>query len=105
MDTLKSDSQPCLGIMSHLAATRVYFINKSFFVYTASLTELIPYKTNKIADVGEYLYELLKDDPHPELTIYHPNTWTKKKKAKMNELLIGDDFSISRFMRFATLLM
>lgn len=105
MDKLKSENQPCLGITHHLSSTRVYYINRSFFIYTVNMIEINPYQCDKIVNVAQYLYDLLKDDPHPELTVIYPTTWSKFKKAKMNEMIQGDELSKIRFMRLLTLLM
>ena len=97
---------PFINLTHDILTSRIYKRNGSLFVFTASLTELIPYGSDSIFEMSKYIMGLLEPClSHINLHFGYPKgSLSKKQHNKLNGLLKETELDQKVLIRFITLL-
>ncbi len=86
-----------INIAHGISNTRIYRIEKQFFSYTSTISEIIPYISTTVQDMVNHITKILESSwGQINLSLnYKQNTYNKRKMAKLNNLLKGGDVELN----------
>ena len=96
-----------INLVHGINNTRVYKIEKEFFSYTATQSEILAYSTRTISEMAEYLLKKVSDE-NCQVNLmfgYAKGSLSKNKKKKLNDLLKEENVELKIFIRWITLLL
>jgi hypothetical protein len=84
---------------------RVFYEDKVFVCITMTRSGYTPFSTAKMAEMSDYLIDLFeKFNDIVDWTLNYPNNFSKKKKAKIKQLLKDTDCDRNTINKWLSLL-
>ncbi len=104
--TAEFSNLPFINLTHDILTSRIYKRDKTLFIFTASLTELIPFGTDSIFEMSKYVMGLLQPClSHINLHFGFPKgSLTKKQHNKLDGLLKETILDQKILIRYLTLL-
>jgi hypothetical protein len=101
--TLANNPHFAIGFGCELA--RVYYQDKLFVCIRMTRENYCPFATAKMAHMSDYLIDLFQSHGGEiDFKLNYPNTFPKKKKAKIQQLLKDKDCNQNTLNRWMSLL-
>jgi len=102
--SLSNDAHFAMGYDCNIG--RIYYKDREFVCMTMSRQSYLPFATTKLSHMAEYIFELLKNtNSEVNFQLNYPNTFSKRKISKVNQLLKINVCTIQILIRWLTLLL
>jgi hypothetical protein len=90
------DNLDFINIAHGISNSRVYRIDREFFMYTATRTGIIPFVSITIDDMVSHILEILEQSWGQIDLMLNYKKYNKRKMKKLNNLLLHGDVELNK---------